>query len=371
MNRNILTSLLVFCFLSMIQVSAQEVAKARKSEGIYAILRRHGINPTEKSVAAFKELNEKKLRGKEILLVGETYKLPLQAEEPAVNPAKPIKPIKEEDKAKPEAIKPKPEPVKTNPVSPTTNSKKETWSLLGEKYKFLEPKSTNLKGAVFYLVAGHGGADPGAIGSYNGKKIPEDEYAYDVTLRLAKSLKEHGAKVHMIIQDKNDGIRDDKILAMDKDEICYPTMKPVYSRHKSRLRQRTDAINDLYKEENAKYQRVVCVHVDSRAKKDPPIQIDAYCFYYHNSKKGKALSDRVVKIFGKKYKEHQPDRGYTGSARTSNFYVLKYSKPVATYIELGNINHPRDQKRIMHSDNRQALANWLTEVMLEDYKANK
>ena len=40
----------------------------------------------------------------------------------------------------------------------------------------------------------------------------EDEYAYDITLRLAKELLAHGAEVYIIIQDENDGIRDDFVL---------------------------------------------------------------------------------------------------------------------------------------------------------------
>ena len=37
--------------------------------------------------------------------------------------------------------------------------------------------SNELSGACFYLVGGHGGPDPGAIGTYGGHKLHEDEYA--------------------------------------------------------------------------------------------------------------------------------------------------------------------------------------------------
>ena len=37
----------------------------------------------------------------------------------------------------------------------------------------------------------------------------EDEYAYDVALRLARNLMQEGAEVRIIIQDAKDGIRED------------------------------------------------------------------------------------------------------------------------------------------------------------------
>jgi N-acetylmuramoyl-L-alanine amidase len=51
-----------------------------------------------------------------------------------------------------------------------------------------------LEGAIFYVVAGHGGPDPGAMGDRSGNDLCEDEYAYDVSLRLYRNLLSHGAK---------------------------------------------------------------------------------------------------------------------------------------------------------------------------------
>jgi N-acetylmuramoyl-L-alanine amidase len=51
--------------------------------------------------------------------------------------------------------------------------------------------------------------------------------------------------------------------------------------------------------------------------------------------------------------------------------MLRHADPVSTYIELGNINHPRDQKRLLEVSNRQAIANWLTLGLLKDYTNSK
>ena len=65
---------------------------------------------------------------------------------------------------------------------------------LARNWPLIKLLLTNLAGLVFYLVSGHGGPDPGAIGIYQGRQLHEDEYAYDIILRLARELLTRGAK---------------------------------------------------------------------------------------------------------------------------------------------------------------------------------
>ena len=55
----------------------------------------------------------------------------------------------------------------------------------------------------------------------------EDEYAYDIILRLGRALMEKGAKVHIIIQDEKDGIRDDRYLSNSDRETCLGQTIPL------------------------------------------------------------------------------------------------------------------------------------------------
>ncbi len=96
------------------------------------------------------------------------------------------------------------------------------YPIFGRKYELVETKTNYLKGSVYYLVSGHGGPDPGAMGKYQNHVLCEDEYAYDITIRLARNLVENGATVYMITMDPNDGIRDETFLMPDKDAVCYP-----------------------------------------------------------------------------------------------------------------------------------------------------
>ncbi|HAH25220.1 MAG TPA: N-acetylmuramoyl-L-alanine amidase, partial [Prolixibacteraceae bacterium] len=204
-------------------------------------------------------------------------------------------------------------------------------------------------------MSGHGGPDPGAIGFLAGHMLCEDEYAYDVTLRLARNLTECGATVYMIIRDPNDGIRDESFLLPDKDEVCFPD-QPIPLSQVARLHQSTDAVNKLYDQNKGKFQRLVVIHVDSRDKKE---NIDVFFYHKKGSKAGEKLADILKETFGLRYAVHQPNRGYSGSVTERNLYVIKNSHPTSVFIELGNINHTRDQQRFIVSDNRQAVSNWL------------
>lgn len=237
------------------------------------------------------------------------------------------------------------------------------FSIFGKKYARTPIVDYQLKGHVYYIVSGHGGPDPGAITKLNGVMISEDEYAYDVSLRLARNLLSHGAKVYVITRDENDGIRDEEILEMDKDEVVWES-GPMPLNQKERLKQRSDAINKLYDENAAKgytIQRTIVTHVDSRYE-DKKVDI----FFYHNpgSSDGRKLAENMYKTIKSKYDTHQKSRGYNGEVKDRNLWMLRETKTTTVFLELGNLANDFDQKRLLLANNRQAIANWLTEGVL-------
>lgn len=239
--------------------------------------------------------------------------------------------------------------------------------LFGENYAVTELKNNTLDGTVFYLVSGHGGPDPGATAKMNGHLLCEDEYAYDITLRFGKRLMEEGAKVYFIIQDKKDGIRDHSFLSHDYDEVCYPNNK-IPRKQNARLRQRAEAVNALYKKDQSKYKRCIVIHVDARhSKKD----IDLFFYHHSKSSSGKSLAENMRNTMDQEYRINQPNRGYYGTVSSRGLYMINVPMPPVVYIELGNINNKRGQKRIMLENNRQALANWMCKGIIEDYKNKK
>lgn len=238
--------------------------------------------------------------------------------------------------------------------------------LFGKAQASYPVTSNTLKGAVFYLVSGHGGPDPGCIGKYQGKELHEDEYAYDIILRLGRELLKRGAKVHFIIQDSKDGIRNQAVLKNSKRETCMGD--PIPLNQVARLQQRCDAINRLHRKEKSSYKRAVFIHVDSRSRRN---QTDVFFYHAPGSPYGKRLATRIQATFRAKYDRHQPNRGFEGTVSERNLFVLRKAAPVSVFMELGNIQNPQDQKRLVIADNRQALANWITEGIVADYQQNK
>ena len=327
----------VFCFG---QDSLKTIV-AEPGDGILSLLRKQGIDPYE-VFDEFVLLNNDNLRDSVHLIAGRTYIMPaVKLDTVAIVDSLQIqsKEIKELESV--------------------------SYDIFGEKHKNVIEKSERLKGTIYYLVSGHGGPDPGAMGIYAGKAIAEDEYAYDITLRLAKELLSHGAKVYIIIQDPNDGIRDDFILEIDHDEVAYLD-KTIPLNQVARLKQRVEIVNDLYKSNKGNYQRLIVTHVDSRSEGQ---NIDVFFYHHEHSKNGKRLAQSIHKTFEAKYKKYQPNRSYSGTFedRTS-LYLVKKTHPAMTFIEIGNIRNAKDQVRIVDPDNRQALAKWISEGVLLDYE---
>jgi N-acetylmuramoyl-L-alanine amidase len=314
---------------------------AQKGDGILSLLRKQGMNPYE-AYDHFIALNMDNLRDSIHLYEGRTYKIPQI----------PLDTVTVVDSIQEQSTKIK-------------EIKGKEFSIFGKKHALVLPKSERLKGTVYYLVSGHGGPDPGAMAVYRGKSIAEDEYAYDITLRLAKELMAHGATVHIIIRDPDDGIRDDRILEIDRDEVNYPE-ETIPLNQVARLKQRVEAVNKLYLKNKEKYQRLIVTHVDSRSKGQ---NIDVFFYHHEKSKNGKKLAESIHKTFQKKYKKFQPNRTYSGTFgdRTS-LYLVKKTHPAMAYIEIGNIRNKKDQRRILDPDNRQALAKWISEGILLDYE---
>jgi len=239
-----------------------------------------------------------------------------------------------------------------------------TEPLFGKAFQNVKITNNSLAGYTFYLVSGHGGPDPGAIGYKNNKELTEDEYGYDITLRLARNLMEYSANVFMIIQDSADGIRNEHYLKNNTNEVLI-NGDSISFNQKIRLSQRADIINK--ESEKFQYDKQYCLelHVDSRTTKK---RIDIFFYYQDGNESGKSMANTIYKTIKRKYDKNQPGRGYTGSVTTRDLYMLRNIKVPSVYIELGNIQNPLDQVRLLDPNNRQAIANWLRDGIVKELK---
>ncbi|MBT8232284.1 MAG: N-acetylmuramoyl-L-alanine amidase [Saprospiraceae bacterium] len=374
--------------------------KAKKGDGIFSILRKYQLLEHNCSKARFLELNNLEIT--DHLIVGKSYKLPIkiyQYNGTSIRTTIGIENFKQALRIKDfnELILSKNlrktkftdsnilwvpyhelhcvneetgKEKKAEFVTAVTPSKSKKGlfknvELFGDKHKIVEIKDNSLRGEVYYLVSGHGGPDPGAMCTKEcSNSHCEDEYAYDIVLRLARYLISHGATAHVIIQDQNDGIRDEPELDCDKDERCYGAKLPLSQ--KRRLRQRAEAINNLYlkhKRQGAKKQVAIMIHIDSYT--DKTKQQDAYFYHHKTSKSSKKIAVSLRNTFKKKYNIYQKNRGYKGFVKTRNLYMLNNTLPTSVYVELANIQNSFDRKRLVIPSNREALAKWMYEGLTD------
>lgn len=387
---NKFTILLLLFFFSVAEMHAQSYLEvtANPGDGISVLLQRYELLGLGNNQDAFLYLNN--LKPKDQLLLGKKYKLPIRiytyngssirttlnnndidwaVSVQEYNDEMLKHDLKEKDYRKdlelwlPVHLIKKESSIR-QAESRTFTPYKANYDIFGDKYQEVEVTDELLKDKVYYLISGHGGPDPGAIGKYYNKEISEDEYAYDVTLRLARNLISHGAIVYVIIRDPNDGIRDSEVLEIDDDEVCYPNEK-IPLNQLTRLKQRTEVVNKLYFENKKKgyEQRTIVIHVDSR---HFVRKIDLFFYHFPGSKSSEKLANTMLNTVKDKYAEHQKNRAYSGVIKDRNLYVIREILTPLVYIELGNITNDFDQKRLVLENNRQALANWFCDGLLKE-----
>ncbi|NJC28293.1 N-acetylmuramoyl-L-alanine amidase family protein [Neolewinella antarctica] len=429
-----LTFLLLFTLLSVTLSAGQVTIVAKSGDGVYSVLRHYGLLEFPCNLQEFYRLN--RLRSDAHLLIGRTYKLPIEeltyngksirtttnnknynraldiqhynedllekgvrstdfrkdktlyvpyhidhcptppqvestttvpsASGPTPEPDldKEIKDIGEITKAEnPKNLAPATAPsTNGRPTGPapeqTTTSARRTFDIFGEKYAYVPKIDNQLAGRIFYVVAGHGGPDPGATARRGNHRLYEDEYAYDVALRLTRNILAHGGTPYMIVRDQKDGIRDERYLKADKTETVWGGDKLPLNQ-KRRLWQRCDIINSLYEQNIAKGltdQTMISIHIDSRSKSR---RVDLFFYHHENDPAGEVLARKMRDKIKDMYAETRAGRGYRGTVGARDLHVLRETKPTGVFIELANMANSSDQIRIIEPANRQLMADWL------------
>jgi len=353
--------------------------KAKAGDGVYALLRRYQLPTDMIAVAKFKDLNKGVLPKSGQLQAGQSYKLPVRimpydglsiTSSLGLNDKSVVDQIDlynfqayEGGLRKLPYTRNKELWVPLHLWSPTAPTLPSSIALTAPtQVETVIHSGAPLKNCLFYLDAGHGGPDPGAIGRRGKDFLYEDEYAYDITLRLAQRLKEFGATVVMIVEDPNDGIRESAILNYDTDER-YCDNSAISHDLAERLADRAAIVNRLYRQNKARFRQQIAliIHVDSRSHSQ---RVDIFYYYQDGVKASRDLAQTLLETIEAKYHAAQPGRGYDSSISTRNLHMLSALNPIAVYIELGNIRNPKDQDRFIIPDNRQAVANWLCDGLL-------
>ncbi len=365
-------------------------AEAKRGDGAYSLLRRYAMDKYSCNFEEFYKLN--KMKKNSPLAAGKIYTLPIllykfngktirstigaedwdqafsiQQYNEAMLEANMREKSFKEDKILwvpyhqlhcPEADLDIPPPVIVNPEENKAGER--IFPIFGDDYSYTPLQSSRLKGKVFYVSSGHGGVDPGAMTTRGGRSICEDEYAYDVSLRLCRHLIANGATTYMVVRDDNDGIRTGEYLECDKDEKLWGGVRMVWQQ-KARLFQRSNIINELYEKhrlQGVKEQLLIEIHIDSRSRSE---RTDVFFYHHSSSDDGLALAKQLHETLKAKYKQYRAGGQYHGTVSARDLHMLRECKPTSVYVELANIRNYSDQQRIVYESNRQLLANWLFE----------
>jgi N-acetylmuramoyl-L-alanine amidase len=377
--------LLIFIPVLLIGQKQYVRVKAKSGDGIYVLLGRYGLDRQQCNIDRFCELNNLTL--KSYLITGKTYSLPIEKYVYDGNSIKSSMNLQDSYLAKQIerynrsmfSFRLKSEDYtggsrelwcphhllacNNNPEKHVPNNS--YYEIFGAKYAEVTLEDKSLAGAVYYIVAGHGGPDPGAMAMESGRKICEDEYAYDISLRLGRELIRRGAIVHFIVEDK-DGIRDTEILSCDGDEKARGGLSIPFDQTE-RLQQRSDIINNLYRNYKNKgfdYQRTIEIHIDSRKQNQ---RVDLFFYYFPNSSIGKSLAELLYKTVKSKYAIYRKSGEYDGTVTPRDLHVLRETIPTSVFVEVANIQNDQDRQSILLPSNRQFLAEWLAEGLMKDY----
>ena len=355
-------------------------AKAKSGDGIYVLLGRYGLDRAACNLEMFCKLNNLTL--KSTLIADKNYILPIEKHRfdgKSIHSSVDMKDLllaKQVERYNKTMqlfnLKTEngeiwcPYHMKACPPNPLSFVPSErNYPIFGKSFSEVQLADKKLAGAVYYLVSGHGGPDPGAMSTEKGKQICEDEYAYDISLRLGLELLKHGAIVHFITED-SDGIRDLELLNCDADETVLGG-KAIPKDQKERLKQRSELINSLYRKYKGRgvdYQRTIEIHVDSRNKNQ---RVDLFFYYFPESTIGRSLAAVLHKTVKSKYDIYRKHDDYSGTISGRDLHVLREVIPTTVFIELANIQNAADRQRVIQPKNRQLLAEWLAEGLLKDY----
>lgn len=178
-----------------------------------------------------------------------------------------------------------------------------------------------VSGKVVVLDAGHGGADPGAVGR-------SGVLEKDVVLDVARSLERLLNRVAVYTMMVRDGDYD---LAPDG----------ARSRKQEDLSRRVGMAND------AKADLYISLHANSFPS---PRWSGAQTFYYPGKDEGKRLAQSIQARLREAFPQN------TRLARPGDYYVLKQTDMPAVVVEVGFLSNPEEEQLLSTIRHRHALA---------------
>ena len=197
---------------------------------------------------------------------------------------------------------------------------------------FVNAKELKLKGKIFYIDAGHGGRDPGAI--Y--KEIKESEINLQISNELQKELEKQGAKVYQTRIGDND-------------------LSKIHTKNhkKNDLETRAKLINesdcDMY----------ISLHLNADTSQT---WSGAQIFYTEKNKENK----KIAQIIQEQMKQELKTKRETKQIK--NMYLFEKIKKPGILIEAGFISNPNDRQLLKQKEYQNRIARATVDAIIKYYK---
>lgn len=173
-----------------------------------------------------------------------------------------------------------------------------------------------LEGCVVVIDAGHGGFDPGAIGSGG---VREDELNLAIALKLKAELESRGADVLMTREDEN-------ALAENKNDDMAERRQII-----------EESDSDI----------VISIHMNDYAE-DPDVS-GPLALFMPGSEQGKALSEAVQQSLNQSLNAD-------GLARAEDLYILRSGNQPCVLVECGYLSNEEEKHLLQQPEYQQKIA---------------
>lgn len=245
------------------------------------------------------------------------------------------------------------------------------WQSFEQKVDALGRLSRRLEGWHFVLDPGHGGVDPGAIvstrdGNGNTLYVVEDEYVYDIALRVYVLLRLHGAEVTMTLLSPNHLLRDNhpatRTFVHEKNEVFNSRRINESNRASSwprggraGLAARVDVAEHAFSNTPPDRRVFVSLHADNSTQ----LSSSPMVLYYS----GRGKVDRKSREFARRL---LPSLGAGAHLRGQNLGVLRNNPAgMKVLVELRNLAYTENAWALRFEKSRQRDAEKLVKALLD------